>query len=130
MKKFILAQLMFVSCTAAQNPQKKPAEDRADVQAGPFLAIRRSAFQVVGGVNHPGSIDFNGERVTVSMAISRAGSYTKFALPWKVVVLRQSAPGKLECYAVDLDSYFNKPFEDIELEPGDVVVVPERHFPR
>lgn len=83
---------------------------------------------VLGAVSKPGQIDVpNDARVTVSMAVSQAGSYTKFAATGRVQVLRQTPGGETQKIAVDLDSVLNGQLElDIPLLPGDVVWVPER----
>jgi hypothetical protein len=61
------------------------------------------------------------------MAVSHAGSYTKFAATGRVQVLRQTPAGEIRKITVDLDAVLNGRLEqDVELLPGDVVWVPER----
>jgi polysaccharide export outer membrane protein len=87
----------------------------------------RTAY-VLGAVNKPGQVDVpHGARMTVSMAVSHAGSYTKFASTGRVQVLRQSPTGETQKLAVDLDAVLNGRLDlDLDLQPGDVVWVPER----
>jgi len=83
---------------------------------------------VLGAVNKPGNIDVpNDARVTVSMAVSAAGSYTKFASTGRVQVLRRTPAGEVKKISVDLDAVLDgKLDQDVPLLPGDVVWVPER----
>jgi len=83
---------------------------------------------VLGAVNKPGNVDLPADRrFTVSMAVSFAGSYTKFASTGNVQVLRQSSTGQARKFTVDLDSVLEGRMDlDLPLEPGDVVWVPER----
>jgi polysaccharide export outer membrane protein len=95
------------------------------------LVVIPSAARVVyvlGAVKSPGSFDMaNDSRITVSMAVSRAGSYTKFAATGRIQVLRQTPDGKSTRIPVNLDRIVEGSLdEDIELRPGDVVWVPER----
>ncbi len=83
---------------------------------------------VLGAVNKPGNIDVpNDARVTVSMAVSAAGSYTKFASTGRVQVLRRLPSGDIKKISVDLDAVLSGDLNlDVPLLPGDVVWVPER----
>lgn len=104
----------------------------ADLELWPDdLVVIPSAVRVayvLGAVNKPGNLDVpNDARITVSMAVSQAGSYTKFAATGRVQVLRQAPTGETQKIAVDLDAVLNGQLElDIPLLPGDVVWVPER----
>ena len=70
----------------------------------------------------------NDARLTVSMAVSHAGSYTKFAATSRVQLLRRTITGEVKKFIVDLDSVLGdgKLDQDLQLLPGDVVWVPER----
>jgi polysaccharide export outer membrane protein len=83
---------------------------------------------VLGAVNKPGNVDVpNDARVTVSMAVSAAGSYTKFASTGRVQVLRRLPTGDIRKISVDLDAVLAGDLNlDVVLLPGDVVWVPER----
>jgi polysaccharide export outer membrane protein len=104
----------------------------ADLELWPDdLVVIPSAVRVayvLGQVNKPGQVEVpNGARMTVSMAVSHAGSYTKFAATSRVMVLRTTPTGETRKYAVDLDAILNGRLElDLDLQPGDVVWVPER----
>ncbi|HEV3028314.1 MAG TPA: SLBB domain-containing protein, partial [Planctomycetota bacterium] len=104
----------------------------ADLELWPDdLVVIPSAIRVayvLGAVNKPGNIDVpNDARITVSMAVSQAGSYTKFASTGRVQVLRHSPSGEVKKLSVDLDAVLDgKLDQDLQLLPGDVVWVPER----
>jgi polysaccharide export outer membrane protein len=104
----------------------------ADLELAPDdLLVIPSAARVVyvlGQVNKPGSFDLPADtRVTVSMAVSQAGSWTKFASISRIQVLRQPPTGEAVRFAVDLDQVVNGRIDlDVELHPGDVVWVPQR----
>lgn len=104
----------------------------ADLELWPDdLVVIPSAIRVayvLGAVNKPGNIDVpNDARITVSMAVSQAGSYTKFASTGRVQVLRHTPTGEVRKLSVDLDAVLDGRLEqDVQLLPGDVVWVPER----
>ncbi|HLY11808.1 MAG TPA: polysaccharide biosynthesis/export family protein [Planctomycetota bacterium] len=104
----------------------------ADIELTPDdLVVIPSAARVVyvlGQVNKPGSFDLPADtRITVSMAVSQAGSWTKFASTGSLLVLRQSPTGDSQKLPVNLDEVLNGKLEqDLELRPGDVVIVPQR----
>jgi polysaccharide export outer membrane protein len=82
---------------------------------------------VLGQVNKPGPLDLpTNTKVTVSMAIASAGSYTKFASTGSLQVLRH-APTGVRNLVVDLDAILDGRVDlDVEVQPGDVIWVPER----
>jgi polysaccharide export outer membrane protein len=104
----------------------------ADLELWPDdLVVIPAAVRVVyvlGAVHKPGPVDVpNDARVTVSMALSTAGSYTKFASKSRAQVLRHSPTGEVTRIPVNIDAILDGRLElDIELQPGDVLFVPER----
>lgn len=104
----------------------------ADIELTPDdLVVIPSAARVVyvlGQVNKPGSFDLPADtRITVSMAVSQAGSWTKFASTSSLLVLRQAPTGDAQKLPVNLDEVMNGRLDqDLELRPGDVVIVPQR----
>jgi len=107
-------------------------QPEADLELWPDdLVVIPSAVRVayvLGAVSKPGQIDVpNDSRITVSMAVSHAGSYTKFASTGRVQVLRHTPSGEIRKISVDLDAVLNGQLDlDVQLLPGDVVWVPER----
>ncbi len=104
----------------------------ADVELQPDdLVVIPSAARVVyvlGQVKNPGAFPLPVDtRVTVSMAVSQAGSYTKFASTSGIQLLRQPPLGEPQKFSVDLDAVMDGKLEkDVELQPGDIIWVPER----
>jgi polysaccharide export outer membrane protein len=108
-------------------------QPEADLELWPDdLIVIPSAIRVayvLGQVNKPGNIEVpNDARLTVSMAISHAGSYTKFAATGRVQLLRRTLTGEVKKFIIDLDAVLGdaKLDQDLQLLPGDVVWVPER----
>ena len=61
------------------------------------------------------------------MAISQAGSWTKFASTGSIQVLRQPPTGEALKFSVNLNEVISgKLDQDLELHPGDVIMVPQR----
>jgi polysaccharide export outer membrane protein len=82
---------------------------------------------VLGQVNKPGAMDLpNNTRMTLSMAVSYAGSYTKFASTGSIQILRHTPSGTTRMTVADLDAILEGQVADPEILPGDVVWVPER----
>jgi len=107
-------------------------EASADLELWPEdLVMIPSAVRVayvLGAVQRPGPIDVPlNARLTLSMAVANAGSYNKFASTGGVQVLRHTPWGEVSKKTVDLDSVLDGRVDlDLEIEPGDVVWVPER----
>src|SRR5262245_6214954 len=82
---------------------------------------------VLGQVNRPGAMDLpHNTRMTLSMAVSHAGSYTKFASTGSIQILRHTPSGATRTLTADLDAILDGQCADPEILPGDVVYVPER----
>lgn len=92
------------------------------------LPSQARTVYVLGQVNKPGSFEMPADtRLTVSMAVSQAGSWTKFASIGRVQVLRQPPTGEPVKLTVNLDDVINGRIEsDLELQPGDVIWIPQR----
>lgn len=78
---------------------------------------------VLGQVNEPGSYPFK-ERLTLVQAISLAGGLNPLAQAKKVKLIRDS-DGTRQTYEVDVRRILESKREDLPLQPGDVVFVPE-----
>jgi polysaccharide biosynthesis/export protein len=82
---------------------------------------------VMGQVQRPGAMDLpHNTRMTLSMAVSHAGSYTKFASTGSIQILRHLPSGGTRTLLADLDAILEGKGTDPEILPGDVVWVPER----
>jgi polysaccharide export outer membrane protein len=85
-----------------------------------------NVVDVIGQVNKPGELQA-GHRMTIMQALSLAGGLTPYAAEGRISVLRHKEDGSET--SVPFKNYNDllagtKLDKDIELEPGDVVVVP------
>ncbi|MDA1087386.1 MAG: polysaccharide export protein [Verrucomicrobia bacterium] len=87
---------------------------------------------VLGKVKHPGRVNIPPTRdLTVSSAIQRVGGFDTSAKDSEIRVTRLDKPGEPEIITVnlrDLGSKRVRKKNDIILQPGDVVRVPEKFF--
>lgn len=123
-----------VMCFSLVEVERQISQGKADADLDLWpddLVVVPAALRVayvLGQVNRPGAFDLpNTTKVTVSMAVANAGSYTKFASTGGVQVLRHSPSGALRYLQVDLDAVLDGRLDlDLEVQPGDVIWVPER----
>jgi polysaccharide export outer membrane protein len=81
---------------------------------------------VLGEVKYPGPIDLPESGMTVLQAIAAAGGLGEWAMPSRIRVLR-IRDGQEQTIKVDVSAIMSgKLSQDIQLMPGDVIVVPER----
>lgn len=89
----------------------------------------RGKIYVMGQVRNQGPQDIPAdETFTVSRAILRAGGFADFANKKKVRLTRKLPNGGSETTAIDLVQVLDKgkTDKDVELQPDDLIVVPER----
>lgn len=86
------------------------------------------SISVLGQVNKPGSFEIKG-RLTVTQAIAQAGGLTKTASPNRTRIIRRFN-SREEIIPVRLNDIFRSGdlSQDVRLQPGDLVVVPESFF--
>lgn len=85
-----------------------------------------SNIYVFGQVKEPGPYLFKGG-MTILQAITTAGGFSKIANPRKVRVVRTHGESR-EVIHVNVSDITKGSTEDVLLEPGDTVVVPESFF--
>jgi protein involved in polysaccharide export with SLBB domain len=91
----------------------------------------RGKIYLVGAIRNPGPQDIGSDEVlTVSKAILRAGSFTDTADQKNVKVTRstEAGPGHEKTMVVNVSRIFEKGKneDDLPLQPGDLIFVPER----
>ena len=91
----------------------------------------RGKIYLVGAIRAPGPQDISSdEQLTVRKAILRAGGFAEFADQKNVRITRGSAksPDEKQTFTVNVAQIFEKgkTEEDINLQPGDLVFIPER----
>ncbi|MHC1586923.1 MAG: SLBB domain-containing protein [Candidatus Syntropharchaeia archaeon] len=77
---------------------------------------------ILGEVKKPGNYPLK-EGMTLIQAITRAGGFTRKAARGRVYIVRDSNQERR--IKVDVDEIVKDRSKDIELQPGDVIVVPE-----
>lgn len=114
---------------------KTELEKKYYYQATVVIAVNamprsRGKIYLVGAIRAPGPQDISSdETLTVSKAILRAGGFNDFANDKKVKVTRTvGKSGETQTFLVDVASVFEKgnTQNDLVLQPGDLIFVPER----
>ncbi len=82
---------------------------------------------VLGQVSKPGPVAIAGRRITVIEAIAQAGGTSKLADASRVVLTRESE-GKQIRVSVDVAAIGRGQAPDVEMQPGDILFVPETLF--
>jgi polysaccharide export outer membrane protein len=91
-------------------------------------AVTQITVYCMGEVNSQGAIAFtSNERITLLAAIARAGGLTPRAAK-RMVIKRQRQGGGEEELRVDYRDILKGRAPDLELQAGDVIVVPESFF--
>ncbi len=89
---------------------------------------------VLGQVNHPDRIELPIEASTLGLvaAITQAGGFTRIAREDAVQITRQTAQGSERHITIDVRQFLGRrgdgSAQEFQLQPGDVVFVPERLF--
>ena len=103
-----------------------------EVAPRPFEMQRMGAAKqifVVGQVRAQGAQDMpREEKYTLSRAIIKAGGFSSFANGRKVQIVRKNPEGKADRIVADVLSVLKdgKVENDVELQPDDMVIVPEK----
>ena len=122
------------SCRELAYALKKELEKEYYYQATVILAVdvmtkSRGKVYIVGPVRAPGPIEIPSDEVlTLSKAILRAGGFTDFADKKSVRVTRNTPGSGEQNFKVNVATILDKGKTegDLKLEPGDLIVVPER----
>lgn len=99
------------------------------LESDDFLYVRpatsKSVF-VLGSVAHPAAIPY-GEQLFLSTVLANAGGPTEYAYLSHVAIIRGSL-SEPEAAIVDLKKIIRGGMNDVKLEPGDIVFVPESPY--
>ena len=82
---------------------------------------------ILGQVAKPGNYDYT-PNMTLVRLVSKAGGFTLMAASNQVKITRKTADGKMKTLSVNVDQIMNGGAEDVPLELGDLVMVPETFF--
>lgn len=91
------------------------------------------SVSVLGQVNKPDQVQLapEAESIGLAQAITYAGGLTRLAKADAIQVVRTATDGREKRFVVDLNAYLghrNGAASQFELQPGDIVFVPERVF--
>lgn len=91
--------------------------------------FQKPHFVVVGAVAKPGQFDLRDD-ITVTQAVAVAGGFLTIAKHSKVVVFHRVSTEWSEAKTIDVKHMLNSKnlTEDIHLQPGDIVYVPQNGF--
>ena len=93
------------------------------------MTTDESEVIVVGEVNAPGIILFApGEQRTVMRAIFKSGGFTKFAKSKEVRLIRYGKDGSRSEQTINVSAVIDDGFldQDVDLLPGDMLIVPQK----
>lgn len=124
------------TCKELSAALKKELEKDYYRQATVIVAVdakpkSRGKIYLVGAVRGPGPQDISSdEQLTVSKAILRAGGFAEFADQKNVRITRSPGTGPVEkqTFTVNVAQIFEKGKTelDVNLQPGDLIFIPER----
>src|SRR6266498_2481558 len=124
------------TCKQLAQEIKSALEKEYYYQATVIIAVdlmtkSRGRIYLVGPVRVPGPQEIPSDEVlTLSKAIMRAGGFNDYADKHNVKVTRKAGPTEADnkTFVVDVSQVFEKckTERDLPLEPGDIVLVPER----
>ena len=95
-----------------------------------FMTSQDREVLLVGEVRSPGMVYFGaGELRTVMRAIFKAGGFTEFARKTAVKIIRYERDQSRSELVVDAAEIMEKGYlhKDVELQPGDMLIVPAKH---
>ncbi|HSC87025.1 MAG TPA: SLBB domain-containing protein, partial [Polyangiaceae bacterium] len=87
---------------------------------------RSKVVTLLGQVQKPGSFAL-APGMTLIHAVSLAGGFTSIAMTSKVNLVR-SLEGKTKTVVIDAEDIYEGRADDVPLQPGDRIYVPERVF--
>jgi len=92
-----------------------------------FEESLNKSVSILGHVSKPGNYDY-APNMTLVRLISNAGGFTLIAAPKHVKITRRIKDGKIKTFQVNVDEIMGGQSEDVPLESGDLVMVPETLF--
>jgi len=98
------------------------------LEAGDVVTVPHAGIvYVLGAVGRPGGFVLTNDREKMSTLkiLALAGGYTNTAKTDRAVILRTDAQGKRQEVQVDLKKIQNRQAEDMQLEPSDILYVPQ-----
>jgi polysaccharide biosynthesis/export protein len=89
----------------------------------------KERFYIMGEVRKPGSYTFTTQNMTIVEAIGTAGGFTTIAARNKTRIIRiENNIEKIITINVDAITKSGQKVHDIQIQPGDIIIVPESFF--
>jgi polysaccharide biosynthesis/export protein len=98
------------------------------LQAGDVVTVPHAGIvYVLGAVNRPGGFVLTNDREQLNTLkiLALAGGFTRTAKTNHAVVIRKDAQGKQQEVTLDLKKILNRKAEDMQLQPSDILYVPD-----
>ena len=98
------------------------------LQAGDIVTVPHAGIvYVLGAVNRAGGFVLANDRsqLTTLKILALAGGLTRTAKSGKAVIVRKDNQGQQHEVAIDLKKVLNRRAEDLQLQPSDILYVPE-----
>ncbi|HEV3375032.1 MAG TPA: polysaccharide biosynthesis/export family protein [Candidatus Acidoferrum sp.] len=98
------------------------------LQGGDIVAVPHAGIvYVLGAVGKPGGFVVSSDRtqLTTLKVLSLAGGMTRTAKSDRAVIIRKDTQGQQHEVAVDLNKVLKRATEDVQLQPSDILYVPE-----
>lgn len=98
------------------------------LQAGDVVTVPHAGIvYVMGAVGRPGGFVLTNDREQLSTLkiLALAGGFTRTARTDRAVVIRKDAQGQQHEVALDLKKIQNRKAEDLQLQPSDILYVPD-----
>lgn len=103
-------------------------KNNIDLQAGDIITVPHSGVvYVIGAVNRAGGFILSNDRaqLTTLKILALAGGLTRTAKSDKAVIVRKDNQGQQHQVSIDLKKVLRREAEDIQLQPSDILIVPE-----
>jgi polysaccharide biosynthesis/export protein len=128
----LLGEVEVAGLTVAELEQRLTELLDRDYLVNPQVSVfieMYSTVSILGQIKEPGSFEIKG-RLSLIELISLAGGFTKIASTNDVRIIRTRPDGTKSTIRVKAHDIINKGREedDIPLEPGDIITVPESFF--
>ena len=98
------------------------------LQAGDVVTVPHAGIvYVLGAVTRPGGFVLTNDREQLSTLkiLALAGGYTNIAKTDRAVIIRKDAQGQQHQVPLDLKKIQNRQAEDLQLQPSDILYVPQ-----
>lgn len=89
-------------------------------------SLNKSVY-ILGQVSRPGNYEYT-PNMTLVRLVSKAGGFTLMAAPSHVKITRKMRDGKIKSLSANVGAIMDGRAEDVVLESGDLVMVPETFF--